>query len=148
MVATIDSELLEFEETTGAVTGAGSTSQTPVTFTAGGDILPLSNQLLVRWSTNGIVHNRRVRGRTFFPGNLEANNLGNGTPAGALTTPVQTAINAMLTTMSGRMRVWAQPFTQDDPAKSGSNPTRPGSAHEITQATIAPFWAVLRSRRD
>lgn len=143
LVATIDPELLEFDETTGTVTGAGNTIQAPVTMTAVGDRLPPSNQLLIRWTTNGIVHNRRVRGRTFLPGGLETHNSVAGAPAAQIGTPVQSAIDALLTSMSGRMRVWAQPFEG-----TPTNPPRPGSAHAINSGTIAPFWAVLRSRRD
>lgn len=143
LIATIDSELLEFDETNGVVTGAGTTTQAPVGFTAGGDVLPRSNQALIRWTTNGIVHNRRVKGRTFIPGVLESHNLGDGTPGGVLGTPLQSGVNALLATMAGRMRIWAQPFEG-----TPDNPLRPGSAHAIQSGTVAPFWAVLRSRRD
>lgn len=146
MTAQIDTELLEFDETTGTVTGAGSTSQAAVNFTGAGERLPPANQLLLRWGTAGIVHNRRVRGRTFIPGIREADNDGNGAPAASITTPVASAAGALLTTMSGRMRVWAQPFEQDPP--NPNNPNRPGSAHAITGHSLAPFFAVLRSRRD
>jgi len=143
LVAQIDNELLEFDETSGVVTGAGSTSQLPVTFSASGDQLPHANQLLIRWGTNGIVHNRRVRGRTFLPGALESHNAATGIPASVLNTPVQSAIDAFLATMAGRLRIWAQPFEG-----TPENPLRPGSAHAVTTGSIAPFWAVLRSRRD
>lgn len=143
LVATIDSELLEFDETTGNVTGAGSDLQTPVTFTGTGDVLPRATQGLLRWQTAGIVHNRRVRGRTFIPGVLEADNDSQGLPATSLTGAVQVAANAMLVTMSGRMRIWSQPFEGTD-----TNPPRPGSAHEVTGAQVWGQWASLRSRRD
>jgi len=146
LTATIDSELLEFDETTGNVTGAGTTTQAPVAFTQVGDKLPPANQLLIRWSTNGIVHNRRVRGRTFLPGMLESENDVNGLPQASIGTPVTTGLNAFLTTMAGRLRIWSQPFVAD-PLKP-TNPTRPGSAHAVTGFTLAPYWAVLRSRRD
>jgi hypothetical protein len=143
MTATIDAELLEIDETTGNVTGAGNTIQAPVVFTATGDVLPRANQLLIRWITNGIVHNRRVRGRIFLPGALESHNSASGSPLPVLGTPVQSGIDAMLATMAGRMRVWAQPFPG-----TPTNPLRPGSAHAIQSAQIGTFWAILRSRRD
>lgn len=146
MVATIDPELLEFDETTGNVTGTGSTIQAPVSFTGTGDVLPRSNQLLIRLTTDGIVHNRRVKGRINLPGHLEANNNADGTPGVALTNSVATGIAAMATTMSGRMRVWSQPLSNDPP--DPNNPNRPGSAWAITGTGVAPFWAILRSRRD
>lgn len=146
MVAQIDPELIEFDETTGNVTGAGNTIQAPVAFSGAGDVLPPSNQLLIRWTTEGIVHNRRVRGRTNLPGALESHNSGTGTPLPVVGTPVQSGLNAFLATMSGRMRIWAQPFVADP--ENPDNPTRPGSAHAVESASIAPYWAVLRSRRD
>lgn len=146
LVATIDPEILEFDETTGNVTGAGNTVVTPVTMSGAGEQLPHSNQALIRWTTNGIVHNRRVKGRTFIPGAVETQNSATGTPTGTLNGPLQSAIDAMLVTMSGRMRVWSQPFVAD-PAKP-NNPSRPGSAWAIVSGSVAPYWAVLRSRRD
>lgn len=143
MVAQIDPELLEFDETTGIVTGAGNTIQAAVNFTAAGDPLPPSNQLLIRWSTNGIVHNRRVRGRTFLPGGLEIHNGTAGQPVSQIGTPVTSGLDAFLTTMTGRLRIWAQPFEGAE-----NNPARPGSSHAVAGFTLAPFWAVLRSRRD
>lgn len=145
LVATIDPEILEFDETTGNVTGAGSTLQTPVAMTSAGDQLPHANQALIQWTTNGIVHNRRVRGRTFIPGVMEGHNGPTGIPASIVTNPLQSAIDAYLVTMAGRARIWAQPYAGN---ADGSNPPRPGSAHAIQSGKVAPFWAVLRSRRD
>lgn len=147
LTATIDGEHLEFNETDGIVTGAEVGTTHIVGFSGGGDILPTSNQLLVQWQTPGIVHNRRVRGRMNLPGALESHNAGDGKPLPILGTPVTTGLTAMLTTMSGRMRVWSQPFVQKDPNNT-KNPTRPGSAHQIQGFTVAPYWAILRSRRD
>jgi len=146
MVAQIDGELLEFDETTGVVTGAGTTIQAPVSFTGTGDVLPKSNQLLVRFTTDGIVHNRRVRGRLNIPAHLEANNNSDGTPGTALVNATASAVAAMLTNMSGRMRIWSQPLENDPP--DPNNPNRAGSAWEVTGSGVAGFWAILRSRRD
>lgn len=146
MVATIDPELLEFNETDGAVTGAATRTTSIVNFSATGDVLPRANQLLLQWTTNGIVNNRRVRGRTFLPGALESHNSSAGTPLTVLGTPVNSAIAALLTTMSGRMRIWAQPHTAT-PEKP-KPVTRPGSAWPVQTGAIAPYWAILRSRRD
>lgn len=143
LVATIDPELLEFDETTGIVTGAGNTIQAPVSFSGLGDALPPANQALIRWTTAGIVHNRRVRGRTNIPGGLEASSAPDGSLLPGAITSLQSAATAFLTTMSGRFRVWAQPFEG-----TADNPPRPGSMHAVTGSQIAPFWAILRSRRD
>ncbi len=144
--AQITPELLEFEESTGVVTGAGTTTQAAVAGTNAGAHLPKANQLLLRWTTAGIVHNRRVRGRIFIPGLPETANDAVGLPESAVVTAFANAATALLTTMSGRMRVWAQPFagTVGPPV----NPARAGTAHAITGSAVAPFWAILRSRRD
>lgn len=146
LIATIDPELLEFNETDGVVTGTGTTLQSPVAFTGGGEQLPHSNQALVQWTTNGLVHNRRVRGRTFIPGVMETQNSPTGTPATQIGTPLQTAIDTMLSSMSGRMRIWSRPVTAEQ--ATPTVPARPGSAWAITTGKVAPYWAILRSRRD
>lgn len=146
ITAQIDPELLEFNETDGVVTGAGSTSQLPVVGTNATDALPPTSQGLVRWGTAGIVHNRRVRGRTFLPGVCEADSTSAGTPQATYLADIDAAAEALLVTMTNRMRVWAQPLTLDPP--NPNNPNRLGSAHAITGVSMAPFWAVLRSRRD
>lgn len=146
LVATIDPELLEFNETDGVVTGAGTTTQAPVTFSGTGDQLPHSNQALVQWTTNGIVHNRRVRGRTFIPGALESGSGPTGTPLASVGTPLQTAIDTYLSTMSGRARIWSRPVTAE--SATPTVPARPGSAWPILSGKVAPYWAILRSRRD
>jgi hypothetical protein len=145
VVAQIDSELLEFDETNGIVTGAGTTTQAAVTATGTGDALPPANQGLIRWTTAGIVHNRRVRGRTFLPSMLEANSTAAGIPSSTITSGVNGAITTFLATMSSRMRIWAQPL---EGSTNPNNPDRAGSAHAVTGGSLAPYWAVLRSRRD
>jgi hypothetical protein len=146
LIAQIDPELLEFNESDGTVTGAGTTSQLPVTGTNSNDALPPQSQGLIRWGTEGIVHNRRVRGRTFMPGPCENDNTSAGTPSATYLANVDAAAEAFLTTMTGRMRIWAQPLVQDPP--DPNNPNRLGTAHAITGVSVAPFWATLRSRRD
>lgn len=141
--AQINPELLEFNEADGVVTGAGSTTQLAVAGTGAGDVLPRANQGLIRWRTGGIVHNRRVRGRTFLPGAIEADNAGTAVPSSGYIAAADAAAVALLSTMTTRLRVWAQPFEG-----SPTNPARSGSAHEIIQGSTAPYWAVLRSRRD
>lgn len=148
MVATIDPELLEFDETTGNVTSAGTDVTSTINFGNTQDQLPHSTQALIQWTTGGLVHNRRVKGRTFIPGVTEQANSATGIPLPLIDTPLETAVATFLSTMSGRLRIWSRPFVQLDPAKAASNPSRPGSAHAVTSGAVAPYWAILRSRRD
>lgn len=143
VTAQIQPELLEFDEATGVVTGAGTDIQPAVLMSGTGDGLPKSNQGLIRWSTDGIVHNRRVRGRTFLPSMLESNNLPAGVPSTVFMGAIDGAIDTFLSTMAGRLRIWAQPF-----AGTPDNPARAGTQHEVTDGNTAPYWAILRSRRD
>ena len=146
MTAQIDSELLEFDETTGVVTGTGTLSQPLQTMTGLGDQLPHMTQALIQWSTNGIVHNRRVRGRTFIPGVLEAHNSATGAPLPGVGTPLQAAVDTFLSTMSGRLRIWSREVKAEQ--ATATVPARLGSAHAVSAGKVAPYWAVLRSRRD
>lgn len=146
MVAQVDPELLEFNEVDGVVTGAGSTVQTPIAFTGTTDALPRMTQALVQWTTAGIVHNRRVKGRTFIPGVLELQNSVSGLPAPQIGTPLQTAIDTLLSTMSGRMRIWSREVKAAN--ATPTIPARPGSAWPVLSGKVSPQWAVLRSRRD
>lgn len=148
LVVNVDPELLEFDETNGIVTGAGVAVASSVNFTGLGDDLPHMTQALVQWSTGGIVHNRRVRGRTFIPGAVESENSPSGDPQATVTNALQTSIDTYLSTMSGRARIWSRPFVQTDPEKMLSNPSRPGSAHAILGGAVSARWAILRSRRD
>lgn len=147
MVATIDPELLEFNEADSVVTGAGSTTQRVVNFGSTDHQLPWQTQGLIQWTTAGLVHNRRVKGRTFLPGVTENQNAANGIPLPAVDTPVEAALATFMSTMAGKQRVWSRKFVQEDPEKVEENPSRPGSAHQVTQAALAPYWATLRSRR-
>jgi hypothetical protein len=146
MTAQIDSELLEFDETNGTVTGTGTLAQPLQTMTGLGNQLPHSTQALIQWSTNGIVHNRRVRGRTFIPGVLVAHNSPTGNPLPGVGTPLQSAVDTFLSTMSGRLRVWSREVKAEN--ATPTVPARLGSAHAISAGKVAPYWAVLRSRRD
>jgi hypothetical protein len=141
--AQIKPELLEFDEGTGVVTGAGTTIQAAVAGTGAGDQLPRANQGLIQWSTLGIVHNRRVRGRTFLPAPIEADNDATAVPSSAYKTAANGAITTLLSTMTNRMEIWAQPF-----AGAEGNPARAGTKHIVTGGTTAAYWAILRSRRD
>lgn len=148
MISTIDPELLEFNEADGVVSSAGSTTTRVTNFASSSEALPHFTQGLIQWTTTGIVHNRRVRGRTFIPGVTEIQNSAAGVPLPAFDTPAEAALATFLSTMAGKLRIWSRPFEQKDPELVDKNPSRPGSAHQVTTAAVAPYWAVLRSRRD
>lgn len=107
-------------------------------------MLPTSTQGLIRLGTNGIVHNRQVRGRVFVPGMVEDNNFSPGVPGGSWPSVAQAAINALIADATADLAVWSRPVT----VATAGVPIRNGSIHDVTAATVWDKWAVLRSRRD
>lgn len=101
-----------------------------------GEPLPPATQALIQWLTPGIVNNRRVRGRTFYPALTEASSV-NGIPGGSMLSGMSAALSAYITPSSVIPVIWARPA-----------PGRPGTIHNVDSAFIWTKFAVLRSRRD
>lgn len=109
------------------VTGTGSTR------------LPPASAVLLQHNTGVIVAGRRQKGRSFISPLADAINSG-GVPLAAAVTIIQNAANVMLTgTTSSVPVVWHRPL----PLGIGG-----GFATAVTGFTVAPYFAVLRSRRD
>lgn len=106
--------------------------------------MALATQGLIRLTTDGLVNNRRVEGRTFIPsGNEVDNNL--GTTSAAYRSSVATAHFNLIGAVSATnpLVVWSRPFE--------GSPTvdpRVGSSHLVTGSLVNDQWSVLRSRRD
>jgi hypothetical protein len=128
------------EATTGALTGAfAGTDPLSVTGTAAGDPLPGQTQGLVRLATSTVVSGRRLRGRLFIPGPVEADNTSAGVPSSTYTTDVTTAAATLLAagaTASDAV-IWHRPT-------GGAG----GASADITGVGTASTWSVLRSRRS
>lgn len=105
--------------------------------------------VVVTWRSNGVVANRRARGRTFLvPAANGAYDL-DGTLQQSTMTTLQTAANALIVPNGEvKLGVWARPHEQRVNKKGEIIPARDGSWHEITSASIPDKTAVLRSRRD
>lgn len=112
---------------------------------SGSDRLPHATQGLVRWSTNAFVGGRRVKGRTFYPNLLESQSVDPGVPGGALTgvTPLN-GIAGQLTAGDATFVIWSRPKLDPDTGAT----IRVGTTSVVTGGSIAPYFAVLRSRRD
>lgn len=123
---------------TGALVGA-FTGATPaiVPFTGAGSALPPATQILVRLNTATVINNRRIEGRT-FAGPVDSNSSTNGLPVVAVGTAAAAAGAALLAVAGGALPlVWHRP-----------GPNGPGTGVVLANATGAPYFAVLRSRRD
>lgn len=130
---------LAVEATTGTLTGAFvGTDPSTVTGTGATDALPLQTQALVRLGTSSVIDGRRVKGRCYVPGQLEANNAG----AGVLSSSLVTAIAGSFATILAAGATASNPVIWHRP-KAGS----PGTHAAVTSVQCSPSWSVLRSRR-
>jgi hypothetical protein len=140
-VITYDPTTIAMEATTGKLTGAFvGTSPANSTCAAGTSPLPAQTQGLIAWGTNGVVENRRVRGRWFIPSPDEGDNTGTpGGPSSSYTSQLSAAVTAMMVAPAGGNLpvIWHRP----DPG--GSN----GSHHVITGGAPRFYWTSQRGRR-
>lgn len=106
---------------------------------------PIPAGTLLQLNTAGIVHNRRVTGRSFFAPCVKQADA-DGTPRDAdrnLTVAFGTAL--LDEGLSGpHVSVWSRPVTVGSPTV----PVRDGTAHKVTGVTCPNKFAVMRSRRD
>lgn len=128
------------EDSTGVLTGAfAGTDPASVTGTAAGDPLPAQTQGLVRLATATVINGRRLRGRLFLPGPVEADNTAAGVPSSTFLSDVLTAANTLLAAgaTASAARIWHRPT-------GGAG----GSSGTITSTSVLTSWSVLRSRRS
>jgi len=90
----------------------------------------------VVWDTNTFANGRRVRGSTFMVPLQQSAYDADGTLTGSFVTLIQTAANALITTVP-QLTVWSRP-----------TPAHPiGGASPVTSATVPDKVSWLRSRR-
>lgn len=130
----IQPEVEVVDVASGQVTGVFITEPDQPDMTASGDTLPWATQGLIRWRTGVFEAGREIRGRTFLPGMMEANNV-LGVPASSWVTLANTAASTMLTesTGAGGLVVYSRTHGQDALVSVGSAWNQ---------------WASVRSRRD
>lgn len=127
------------EATTGVLTGAfAGTDPSTVAGTGATDALPLQTQALIRLRTNTVINGRRVRGRLFVPGQLEANNSGAGVLSSSLITALAGGFASILAAggTASAPCIWHRP-----------SPLQVGASPAVASVECAPTWSVLRSRR-
>lgn len=127
------------DEQTGVLQGGFSPAPPAiVTGTGGATTLPPATQVLCRLATGGVVAGRRLQGRV----NIGRVALSASTSTGGPTVAVGTACVAAGTALLAGGGP-AVPVVWHRPIAAGS-----GITFSITGATGAPFFAVIRSRRD
>jgi hypothetical protein len=133
LVANIQNEVRVIESSTGETVSVGTIAGSSVTMTGGGDALPQQIQALIRMYTNVFIGGRRLRGRIFIPGQLEANNLTTGGVNGAEVVAYDAAMDTMRAAMGTSLVIYS--------------PTNRAFAPVTAHSTWSK-WAGLRSRRD
>lgn len=118
---------------TGALTGITTTTPATGVGTAAGDIMPPSNQGLLRLLSSQIAGGRLIRGRLFLPGSIEGDNVSTGLPSNTYTADYNVAAAALIADANSEWRIWS--------------PTH-GVAPDVVTAVCWNKWAILRSRRD
>lgn len=133
LVAVIEPEVTIIDSTTGKLVGTSSVPSQTIAATGSTDALPPMTQALVQLGTNTVTEGRRLRGRLFIPGMLEANNTVVGQPSAALTESLDQAFAAMVSATQGGWVVYS----------------RTHHTYALVQsAKTWNQWAVMRSRRD
>lgn len=125
-------------DTDGVLVG-GFTGTTPgaVVATGTGTQLPPATQILARLTTSTVINGKRVLGRVYC-GPVDSSSSTSGSPTTGVGTAVTAAGAALLAVAGGAVPVvWHRP-----------GPNGPGSSASLVAAVGAPFFAVLRSRRD
>lgn len=132
---TVEGIVANVDTATGQIVSFSSNTSQGGTGGAGGEILPLANQLLIRARTGVYVTGREVRGRINIPAIAELSSA-NGVPTGELLTAAQDAVDDHLLGAGGLNGSWVV-----------YSPTK-NRAEMVTEASVASFFAILRSRRD
>lgn len=141
----IDGAIPLIDDTNGKIQSVVSATGQSGVFTGTGERLPLSNQLLVRQSTGAFVNGKRLTGQMFVPAMTETSSDA-GVPNAAMRSEVAAAFMTSLVTPAIGLSIWSRPYSAN-PDKP-NDVSRPGSSAHVISATVAPYWAILRSRRD
>lgn len=130
---TVEGDVAQIDTATRQIVGVTSGTTTTVAGSGSG-VVPLADQILVRFLTGAYIGGRQVRGRLYIPyARSAAVNSATGLVASAVSTPIQTAIGAYLTSVGPAAVVYSP---------------KNGTAVSISSANVWNQFAVQRSRRD
>lgn len=138
--AQVQANVDQLDETTGTLLGTFVGGAPAVVAGASGTAYnAFATMVLLRLNTGVVLNGRRVVGRSFI-GPVTSTVDQGGNPLLSNVTTLLAAATAMLTgSTSAIPEVWHRPF----PKGSGT-----GREFFVTNFTAAPYFAVLRSRRD
>lgn len=126
-------EVVQIDDATGDISLSTNTTPQSGIGSDVGESLPKSTMGLLRWRTGVYVGGKEIRGRTFVPGVLEANNTATGTPDTTIINVMNNAASALVADAASTLVIYS--------------PTK--HTHAVVQSGSAwNQWAVLRSRRD
>ena len=131
------------EETTGELAGTWQSTPAPaqvVGATAGTYAGNAGG--VIHWLTQGVVNNRRVRGRSFLVPLVGTCYENNGSLSAATLTTMQNAATALMNATPGHLVVWSRPV-KPTPGVAA----RAGSQHAVSGIRVPDLAVSLRSRR-
>lgn len=132
LTATVESEILTIDSTTGDAQSAQSVPAVPIVGTAANALMPRAAQGLVRLRTGIFQDGRRLSGRLFVPGvTISANNA--GIPSTNYQNSLRDALQPLANLEDAEWLVWSR---------------KTGAVAAITQVAPWTEFASLRSRRD
>lgn len=132
LTAVVEGQVAVINPVNGDLTGVLSGGAITVACTGTTDALPPFSQGLLHWGTDLFVGSRRLVGRTFVPGPLEANCDADGTPSAAYVAALLIA-GQMLIDSSSNFSIWSRAH---------------GVVASVTGQTAGTEFALLTSRRD
>ena len=133
LTATVEPEVSLIDDVTGALVGV--TSVTPPGSVAGensNEPLPVASQGLARLSTSTVAGGRILKGHMFIPAPTADLN-DNGAPTSGYVSVLASKVADFIDDTTSELRVWSRTH---------------GVSGLVTSGSAAPYWAVLRSRRD
>jgi len=139
----------QISEATGAITGSYSATVTggAVTGAVGNTgAYPGMAGAQVQWLTSLIIAGRRPMGKTFVVPGYNTLFDANGSLATAANAAILAAATALISALSGELKVWARPVAAD-PLATPPIVGRAGSNVTVTSARVPDLAVALRTRR-
>jgi hypothetical protein len=150
----VQSEVESLNDANGQLTGVATGTAATVTGSGAAEALSPATQGLVRWRTGVVEDGREIRGRTFMPAMVAAQN-DDGHPIAGCISAMTTAAGLLISDANSELIVWRRPrLARPQVGSPGdryylpAQSARDGSSATVTSGTGWDKWAVLRSRRD
>lgn len=130
---TIGPELPILDTASGDITGVDTITPVVINGTGSPQILPHANQYLLRWKTTDYLAGRKVIGHTNLPLAQASTSTTQGDLNNGAIISINSNIAAFFANANGALCIYS---------RKGAVGAR------VTSGSVAPFYSVLRSRRD